>query len=347
MNMDEEIVNVEQINLKQERRFCSGIGWNYFIFLAVVMGIQMMISYVILNFCMELYVNHFEIVFLLTMMPIYAIGYPLLVILSKRRPAVILEKHKLGAGNFMILLLMCFGVMIAGNIVGLIVNAVIGVLKGSPVVNPLDSMLGGNTLLMNIFVVGICAPVFEELMFRKLLVDRMVRFGEAAAVVVSGLMFGLFHGNFSQFFYAALLGFIFAYVYVKTGKIRYSIGFHMIINLSSALIMPVLQMVDYETITQLQNMLSTDPNLALQMIAQEQKVIFAVLIIMLYEFVVYGMAIAGIILLILKRKKFTLKKGQVVLPKGKRAAVVWGNIGMIAFTAGCLFEFVSTIFLQG
>lgn len=345
--MDGEIVNVEQNNLKQERRFCSGIGWNFFIFLAVVMGIQMVIAYVVVNYCIELYVNHFEIYFLLTMMPIYAIGYPLLVVLSKRRPAVTLEKHKLGAGNFMILLLMCFGVMIAGNITGLIVNAVIGILKGSPVANPLDSMLGGNTLLMNIIIVGICAPVFEELIFRKLLVDRMVRYGEATAVVVSGLMFGLFHGNFSQFFYAALLGGIFAYVYVKTGKIRYSIGFHMIINLSSSLILPVLQMVDYDKLTQLQDVLSTAPDFALQMIAQEPETVIAVLILILYEFVLYGMAIAGIILLILKRKKFTFKKGIIVLPKGKRAAVIWGNIGMIAFTAGCLFEFVSTIFLQG
>lgn len=342
--MEEEIISAEQNNLKQERRFCSGIGWNYFIFLAVVMGIQLVISYVISNYCLELYVNHFEIYFLISMMPMYAIGYPLLAALSKRRPAVALEEHKLGAGNFMILLLMCFGVMIAGNIVGLIVNAIIGVLKGSPVTNPLESMLGGNTLWMNILIVGICAPVFEELMFRKLLVDRMVRFGEATAVVVSGLMFGLFHGNFSQFFYAALLGGIFAYVYVKTGKLRYSIGFHMIINLSSSLIMPVMQLVDYQKITLLQDALSTDSRLALQMIAQEKEMIAAMLIIVCYEFIVYGMAIAGIILLILKRKKFIFKKGQVVLPKGKRAAVVWGNIGMIAFTAGCLFEFALMIF---
>ena len=43
-------------------------------------------------------------------------------------------------------------------------------------------------------------------MFRKLLIDRIVPFGQRVAVVVSGLAFGLFHGNFYQFFYAFSLG---------------------------------------------------------------------------------------------------------------------------------------------
>ena len=45
----------------------------------------------------------------------------------------------------------------------------------------------------------IIAPVMEELVFRKYLVDRLVPYGQKTAVVLSGLFFGLFHGNFISF----------------------------------------------------------------------------------------------------------------------------------------------------
>lgn len=328
-----------EVDLKKERKFCSGIGWNFFIFLAVVYALQLAISYLIIRFGMEIYVFHFEIYFLLSMLPIYVIGYPLLELISKRQETVKLKQKKMGTANFLILLMMCFGVMIVGNIMGMLVNAIIGAIRGTPVVNSLDSALSGNTLWMNIVVVGICAPVFEELMFRKILVDRMARFGEATAMVVSGLMFGLFHGNFSQFFYAAFLGMLFAYVYVKTGKIRYSIAIHMIINLSSTLILPAMQLIN-DSNSSLQSM---NPVELMEFVAGEPQFIAAVFGLLIYEVLLYGMGIAGIVLLLVKKRKFTFSKGSVTLPRGKRSAVVWGNAGMIAFTIGCMVMFVVTL----
>lgn len=49
-------------------------------------------------------------------------------------------------------------------------------------------------------------------------------------------MFGMAHGNFSQFFYAFGIGILWAYVYAKTGKVRYTIGFHMLFNLLGGVI---------------------------------------------------------------------------------------------------------------
>ena len=49
----------------------------------------------------------------------------------------------------------------------------------------------------------VLAPVMEELIFRKVLIDRTIVYGDKAAVVLSGLLFGVFHGNFHQFFYAS------------------------------------------------------------------------------------------------------------------------------------------------
>ena len=79
-------------------------------------------------------------------------------------------------------------------------------------------------------VIAVAAPIFEEIVYRKLVIDRLRRYGDLFAVVVSGLIFGLIHGNFSQFFYATLLGFLFALVYLYSGKLRYTIALHIAIN---------------------------------------------------------------------------------------------------------------------
>lgn len=301
---------------------------SFFIFLAVTSVIQMLVGAVVQKVCPELTVLHPGIYMMFAMLPIYVIGYPLLVALTKRKEKVSLEDHKLGSGNFMVILMMCFCAMVIGNFVGLIVNLIIGFIKGTPIVNPLEVMLPGNSIWVNIFIVGICAPIFEELMFRKILVDRMLRYGEAAAVVVSGLMFGLFHGNFSQFFYAMALGCLFAYVYAKTGRLRYPIILHMIINLSSSFMLPVMQRIDMSKLS--------DPQALMEMIVP-------VSILVVYELAVYGMGIAGLILFIVRRKHFVFKQGSVVLTKGKKASVLFGNAGMILFILGCASLFVMTL----
>ena len=76
----------------------------------------------------------------------------------------------------------------------------------------------------------ILAPIFEEIFFRKVVIDRLRRYGDLPAIIISGLVFGLIHGNFSQFFYAALLGMVFGAIYVHTGKLGYTIFLHMLIN---------------------------------------------------------------------------------------------------------------------
>ena len=58
------------------------------------------------------------------------------------------------------------------------------------------------------------APVVEEFIFRKFLIDRVYRYGEWVAILTSGLMFGLFHENLAQFFFATLIGCFFAFFYI-------------------------------------------------------------------------------------------------------------------------------------
>ena len=84
------------------------------------------------------------------------------------------------------------------------------------------------------------APVCEELLFRRLLLERLRPYGERFALWASALCFGLFHGNFSQFFYACAIGVLFAGVVLKTGRLRQAMLLHALINFVGTGLIPLL-----------------------------------------------------------------------------------------------------------
>ncbi len=97
-------------------------------------------------------------------------------------------------------------------------------------------------------LVGVFAPIGEEFLFRKLLLDRVRPFGDQAAIWITAVAFGLFHLNLYQFFYATALGVLFAGVVVKTGKLWHTIVLHSFVNLSTALFTELANWNDIGTI---------------------------------------------------------------------------------------------------
>lgn len=167
----------------------------------------------------------------LSSVPMYAVAMPLSLLIFRLVPARAPEKKSMKPYVWLGLLAICFGLTYAGNFIGMLVNLIIGAIRGEPVVNELQAVTTATPMWANLLFVGILAPVMEEIFYRKLIIDRLTRYGDLPAILISGLTFGLIHGNFSQFFYATVLGCLFGYVYLKTGKIRYTILLHMAINL--------------------------------------------------------------------------------------------------------------------
>lgn len=77
---------------------------------------------------------------------------------------------------------------------------------------------------------GILAPVAEEILFRGFVQRTMLPFGKKFAILVSSLMFGLFHGNLLQTPYAFAVGLVLGYVAVEY-HILWAIVLHVINNL--------------------------------------------------------------------------------------------------------------------
>lgn len=89
-------------------------------------------------------------------------------------------------------------------------------------------------ILLEIITVGILGPICEELVFRGLMFHRMCQYIKPeAAVVLSALIFGIYHGNIVQGVYAFILGVIIAVCYRRFGTIWAPIGIHVAANITS------------------------------------------------------------------------------------------------------------------
>ena len=162
----------------------------------------------------------------------YGLGLPLmLLVLHGGAWPSALSRRRVTARQFGALVPVCFTVMYLSNLIGLGVNAAISALRGEQAGEPLQEMLaGGNPWIIFLFAVVI-APVAEEWVFRGVLLRRLAPWGEPVAIFGSAFLFGLFHGNFGQFFYAFAVGTVLGYVALRTGGIRYTAALHFIINL--------------------------------------------------------------------------------------------------------------------
>lgn len=160
-------------------------------------------------------------------------AYLLLCWLPKSKNPVM----KLSGEDFILCAVASLGVGYILNFAGIFINGYIGSFTGkSPLeMNPVVEMTSDITPSMLIYMC-VLGPVMEEVMYRGVLLKRARVFGDRTAVVYTALMFGLMHGNISQFLYATAIGLIFGYVAVKTNSIRYTVLLHIVVNTFSSVI---------------------------------------------------------------------------------------------------------------
>lgn len=120
-----------------------------------------------------------------------------------------------------------------GTLLTQLINSVIDRIFGTgKIPEAFEGMSPANTMQFTFFAICICiiAPICEEYIFRELLLKPMRKFGDFAAALMSGLVFGLYHGNFDQFAYAALLGFFYAVIAIRRSSIIPTIILHALNN---------------------------------------------------------------------------------------------------------------------
>lgn len=91
-----------------------------------------------------------------------------------------------------------------------------------------SDMITSNPLFVTIICAGILIPIVEEILFRGLIFNRIkCQYNFVAGLLISSLLFGIYHGNIVQGIYATLLGIFLGFAYHKTKSILIPIFIHM------------------------------------------------------------------------------------------------------------------------
>lgn len=226
--------------------------------------------------------------------------------------------------SFLIPFCICFPIATVGGNIGNIITELGGLVTGSDSSSDVSALLGSTGSLQMIICVGVVAPIIEEFFFRKLLIDRIYRYGELSAVFISGLLFGLFHQNFEQFFYTAGVGMVFAFVYCRTGSYSLVVLLHLAFNM----VLGVLPSLLSGDLIEILELISSETFTFEQLITTLGGTWVSVVIYCIYLLFTKALDVIGVILLVKTLKKLRFQRGDTLLtPAEKRsAAVVNGGV---------------------
>lgn len=159
----------------------------------------------------------------------YGIALPIFWLLVRRIDVTSPRTYRIGIKELLTFFCISYVFMLLGSYIGNIYSSLIDALVGTESVNRVTESIESSPLWVTFVFAVILAPVFEELLMRKLFIDRLMKYGTGFAIVVSAVTFGIFHVNLYQLFYAILSGLVLGFVYVR-GGLKYSIALHMLIN---------------------------------------------------------------------------------------------------------------------
>ena len=92
--------------------------------------------------------------------------------------------------------------------------------------------LESGAYIWSLLSISIIGPIVEEILFRLLIFNSLERITKSPwfAIIVSGVLFGIWHMIFVQSVYTAIMGCIMGLIYYKTRNIFYTIFIHMVNN---------------------------------------------------------------------------------------------------------------------
>ena len=189
----------------------------------------------------------------------------------------------------------------------------------------LDQVVGTG-LLTGFLLPAVLAPVVEELIFRKMMIDRLHNYGETTVIVFTALCFALYHGNLTQAVYTFGVGLFLGYVYCKTGRMLHTLLMHVALNTLASSVLLLLPTLTAAGESGADRLILAAGGLVLLM---------AVLIV------------AGFVLLIRRFKKRDIVLDDSMagaVPKGEVLRTVYLNPGVLLFILLSVAEIAADLF---
>ena len=305
------------------KKVFSRIGFALIAFIAVSYAVVFALELLALYFLPEKALDG-TLSTIISAIAMYGVGVPVFYLLIKK-----LEPQKRETGNakfstvaVLFCIAMCF--MYAGSFVGDAVYTFVSEKFGIYIYEATLDLISSIPWYVALIMTVILAPIFEELVFRKLIISRTVVYGEKLAILFSAIMFAFFHMSIQQFFYAFLIGLALGYLYVRTSKLIYPIILHACVNLFGS-VFPLLLMeyAGYE------ELISAETPEAMLEIAAANPVGYAV--IMIYSIAVLALAFGGFALFFVYKKKLHFNPSPLQLPRDSEATVAFAGAGVILF----------------
>ena len=327
--------NTATLSENDSKKYFSTVGIATFAFIAVTYGVSTLL-FLLVGALYPQALDSAVVSNVVSAISQYAIAFPVLCTILGRLPKDTNPSEKMGGKAFWGTLCIAIAMMSVGNTVGNFVITLFENAMGRSMTNVVAESTVGSHWLVNLIFVAVLPPILEELMFRKVLCDRLMPLGEGYAVVVSALIFGLAHGNLFQFFYAFLLGIVFATVYIKTGRLRYTIVYHVIINLLGGVLVPWIldalePILNEENLARILEVTQSADAAAIEALGAELMPFALPMFAFLAYEVFYSVAtVIGVVLIITWRKRISFAKGLLPPAREGKVANVLCNGGVAA-----------------
>ncbi|MFD1628843.1 CPBP family intramembrane glutamic endopeptidase [Pseudopedobacter beijingensis] len=165
---------------------------------------------------------------------LFAYGISLLVIYSIRKSKTRDYSFNLIIANKRILSFIITGtIALLLGIIFPIVKLLVNLIPMPEIVQKTFMSFGNQTGVFSFILIVIVVPIFEELIFRGIILDGLLRkHSPLKSILISSLLFGLAHLNPWQFVTGGILGIFSGWVYYNTRSLLLSIIIHATNNLS-------------------------------------------------------------------------------------------------------------------
>lgn len=121
--------------------------------------------------------------------------------------------------------MMAISLALSLNLLIIIINKLIGI----------ENIVNEESILMA-FLSGIIGPILEEFLFRGIVFEKLKCFNSVKkSLVLSVIIFSIFHNTLVQMVYALFIGYIITKLYIKTNNLLVAIVFHICSNFVIAL----------------------------------------------------------------------------------------------------------------
>lgn len=190
------------------------------------------------NYALNLsnFLSKYSILIMLIMLIIFV---PILL----KKHQVYKKKNIFNLKNIIITILLGTSLAIILNIIIFRVNIILNITDRY-------NNLNNERLLISILSSGILGPIIEELIFRGIIYNRLKEITSIkASMIISTIIFALFHFELSQIFYAFLMGYLFVIIYEFYGNLKASIIAHMSANIVITLF--IYNIINFSVINQL------------------------------------------------------------------------------------------------